>query len=155
MLVTDPDPEIAGNATRLIGETNPAGSWIRERVQDRNSRVQLLAIEGLAKAVAHVAPAKREVFVKAASSALLEVLKRNQNQDAHLRHVAVFALARIGDLPALLAAAKDESPAVRMGVCLACAACNVPRSRSSSTTLIHRLLWKPPAPSTTRRFPKR
>ena len=81
--------------------------------------MQLLAIEGLAKAVAHVAPAKREVFVKAASSALLEVLKRNQNQDAHLRHAAVFALARIGDVPALLAAAKDESPAVRLGVCLA------------------------------------
>ncbi len=119
LLVSDPDQEIAGNATRLVGETNPAGTWIRERVLDRNSRVQLRAIEGLAKAVAHVAPAKREVFSKAASTALFDVLKRNQNQDAYLRHATVLALARIGDVLTLLAAAKDASPSVRLGVCLA------------------------------------
>lgn len=54
-----------------------------------------------------------------ASKSLLTLLRDSRNKDAYLRHAAVLALARIGDVPALLAAAKDESPAVRLGVCLA------------------------------------
>jgi quinoprotein glucose dehydrogenase len=50
---------------------------------------------------------------------LIELLRTSADHDPYLRHAAVFALARIGDVPALLAAAKDESPAVRLGVCLA------------------------------------
>jgi len=119
LLAGDSDPEIAGYATKILGETNPAGAWIRERILDQNPRVQLLAIQGLAKAVTHVAPPKRQEFEKAAAAVLLEVLSENRNEDAYIRHAAVFALARIGDVSALFAAAKDSSPAVRMGVCLA------------------------------------
>src|SRR2546430_17655608 len=40
-------------------------------------------------------------------------------KDTYVRHAGVMALAGIGDSSALLAAAKDDSPAVRMGVLLA------------------------------------
>ena len=49
---------------------------------------------------------------------LLASLRANPT-DPYLRHAAVLALARLGDVPALLTAAKDESPAVRLGICLA------------------------------------
>src|SRR6185503_9971414 len=82
LLVGDPDPEIAGHAVRILGETNPAGVWIRERVLDRNPRVQLLAMQGLAKAAAQAPPARRKAFATGALAALFEVLARNQDQDA-------------------------------------------------------------------------
>ncbi|NBV24850.1 MAG: heme-binding protein [Proteobacteria bacterium] len=50
---------------------------------------------------------------------LIDLLKRNSDQDATVRHAAVYALVRIGDTNALLAAAHDHSASVRLGVCLA------------------------------------
>lgn len=50
---------------------------------------------------------------------LTAVLRDNKDQDAYLRHAAVLALARIGDTPALLAAANNNSRSVRLGVLLA------------------------------------
>ena len=51
--------------------------------------------------------------------ALFELLRSNADQDAYLRHAAVLAMARIGDTPALLAAANNNSRSVRLGVLLA------------------------------------
>ena len=50
---------------------------------------------------------------------MLDVLRRNADEDPFLRHGAVMGLAGIGDIDALLAAADDRSAAVRMGVLLA------------------------------------
>src|SRR5206468_4497095 len=50
---------------------------------------------------------------------LIGMLRDNNDRDAYIRHAAVLALARIGDADALLATARDESRAVRLGVCLA------------------------------------
>lgn len=52
---------------------------------------------------------------------LLRLLRVNdeQDNDAFVRHAAIYALVRIGDTDALLAAAKDSSASVRLGACLA------------------------------------
>jgi quinoprotein glucose dehydrogenase len=76
-------------------------------LKDDAPRVRFFAAQALGK-IAH----------KQSVKTLFTLLRDNNDQDAYLRHAAVFALARIGDVPALLAAAKDASPAVRLGVCL-------------------------------------
>ncbi len=55
----------------------------------------------------------------ALGSAVVEVLRKNADQDATLRHAAVYALVRIGNVKALLTWVHDSSPSVRLGVCLA------------------------------------
>jgi quinoprotein glucose dehydrogenase len=50
---------------------------------------------------------------------LIELLRRNDNQDAYVRHAASYALARLEAHEALAAAEQDESAAVRLGVILA------------------------------------
>lgn len=56
---------------------------------------------------------------KEAVPALIDLLRTNSDQDHYLRHAAVLALARIGDVPALLAAGNSNSRSVRLGVLLA------------------------------------
>src|SRR6266496_1908834 len=51
--------------------------------------------------------------------AIFAMLRQNADQDPYLRHAGVMALTWIGDLDALSAAAKESSPAVRMGALLA------------------------------------
>ena len=50
---------------------------------------------------------------------VLELLRANDDRDPVLRHAAVMALVGANDVKQLLAAANDDSPAVRMGVLLA------------------------------------
>ncbi len=110
----------SANAIKLHGETEHSVVWGKELVTSLNPHDQLLAIQGLSYVARNSQNSQNwKSFSTNAGSTLLEVLRRNQNQDPYLGHAAVLALARIGDVPALLAAAKDESPAVRMGVCLA------------------------------------
>ena len=81
-------------------------TWQREvlLLRDADARVRFHAAQCLGKSK-----------MKAAAPLLTTLLN---DKDAYLRHAAILALARIGDMPALLAAAKDESPAVRLGVVL-------------------------------------
>ncbi|MCA9021454.1 MAG: hypothetical protein KDA74_14995, partial [Planctomycetaceae bacterium] len=47
------------------------------------------------------------------------LLKKNNNADPMLRHAAILALARIADAAQLIAAANNESAAVRLGAVVA------------------------------------
>src|SRR5205807_5286362 len=51
--------------------------------------------------------------------ALFELLRSNADADSYLRHATVMGLTRIGDVTALVAAARDQDAAVRMGALLA------------------------------------
>ncbi len=55
----------------------------------------------------------------AAIESILNVLRENADQDAVLRFGCATALANLGDTKPLVAAAKDPSPAVRLGALLA------------------------------------
>src|SRR5262249_4230989 len=53
---------------------------------------------------------------KSATPALLDLLARNADKDAYIRHAAVFALANLADAGALIARAHDENVSVRLGI---------------------------------------
>jgi len=131
-LANDPNPQMRAGFIALmgrngIGRPNSLFSGL-DGLTDRDPHVRLVAANEVGTFPVHfrrtitVKDQSFETFMKSyrlvAMTNLLASLKANLT-DPYLRHAAVLALARIGDVPALLAAAKDESPAVRMGVCLA------------------------------------
>ena len=101
-----------------LAHADGGGGPAPELLLDASPQVQLLALRALNQAIRQRRSSKSARGQPEVVSSLTQILNRNAS-DAHLRHAAVFALARLGDVPALLAAAKDESPAVRLGVCLA------------------------------------
>ena len=117
--MTSSNAEVRSQAVRLLGQNPSPAVWTRDFSLDPNPQVQFSAMQALAKVFPKIPAAERAEFAKKTIPVLTNVLQRNTAQDPYIRHAAVFALARIGDVPALLAAAKDASPAVRLGVCLA------------------------------------
>lgn len=109
-LLSDPDGEVRAQAAKLLGERHYSKAFggLEAALRDPSPRVRFFAAISLGK------------FGRSeALPALLALLKENANQDAYVRHAAVMGLSRIGDVDVLLAAAHDESSAVRMGVLLA------------------------------------
>jgi quinoprotein glucose dehydrogenase len=116
--MTSSDATVRSQALRMLGRDAEAAIWTKDLSRDVNPQVQLSALLAMAKTFPQLPANQRGRFASNAIPILCNVL-RTHGTDAYLRHAAVLALARIGDVPALLAAAKDESPAVRVGVCLA------------------------------------
>ena len=109
-LFTDTDPEIRAQAAKLAGEHQQAATFdsLVSLLSDSSERVQFFAAESLGK-----------LDNGDAAKPLLELLRRNNNADAYVRHAASYALSRLGNLRALKSARKDDSAAVRLGVILA------------------------------------
>ena len=109
-LLADTDPEVRAQAAKILGDVNATAAQgaLVKSLTDAEPRVQFFAAQSLGK-------------LKDAKStpALLALLKTNDNKDAYLRFAASHALSLIGKNAALDAAAKDASPAVRLGVVLA------------------------------------
>jgi quinoprotein glucose dehydrogenase len=106
----DKDPEVRAQSAKALGDMkfDKAQAVLVKKLGDPEPRVQFFAAQALGK------------FKDAKStSALLALLKTNDNKDAYLRFAAAHALFQIGKNPALDAAAKDASAAVRLGVVLA------------------------------------
>jgi len=108
--VWDDDPEIRGQAAKLLGEARfaPAQEDLLDLAFDMEPRVSYHAIMGLGK-------------LKSPESidAIAEVLWTNNNTDKFLRHACVYALAGIEDQDALITLLGDAQPAVRLGAVLA------------------------------------
>jgi len=109
-LLADPDPEVRAQAAKVLGERRYSKAFepLKRALNDSSPRVRFFSAISLGKF--------RRVE---AAPALYALLKQNADADPYLRHAGVFGLSRIGDVPALLAAAHNESRAVRMGVLLA------------------------------------
>tara|TARA_R110002095_G_scaffold147182_3_gene127265 strand:+ start:4471 stop:7755 length:3285 start_codon:yes stop_codon:yes gene_type:complete len=109
-LLKDADSEVRGQTVKVTGEAGwkAAVPTLIELVSDPNARVQYFAAVALGS-------------LKAADAipALFELLKKNNNADPVLRHAAILSLARIGDVEQLIAAANNESAAVRLGAVVA------------------------------------
>jgi quinoprotein glucose dehydrogenase len=135
-VLSDNDEVIRGEALRMIAYIEgrpPFETVFAKYFHDPSAKVRYVATAALGKRPdSGIATVLDGVFrgspriIPTAPSlpdpraiAALGVLRDNNDADAYLRHAAVLALARLGDVPALLAAAKDESSAVRLGVCLA------------------------------------
>jgi quinoprotein glucose dehydrogenase len=103
------DSRLLAVALRSAGEAGC--TWLADAMlpflRHADTAVRAAAAQGLGALRARIA-----------IPALFEVLSANADADVFLRHAAVYALARIGDLDAVLARADDPSAAVRMGTLL-------------------------------------
>ncbi|QDU05095.1 Quinoprotein glucose dehydrogenase B precursor [Gimesia chilikensis] len=109
-LLKDQDSEVRAQTAKVIGEAGftSATSPLIELLKDSNARVQYFA----AIALGHFKS-------QASVPALFELLKQNNNADPMLRHSAILALSRIGAADQLVAAANNESAAVRLAAVVA------------------------------------
>jgi quinoprotein glucose dehydrogenase len=102
-----PQDEVRAQVAKVQGDLGIVDG-MTAALRDGSSRVRFFAALALGKAKA-----------KDAVPPLLEMLRDNDDRDGMLRQAGVFAIASIGDIPALLTAAKDSSAAVRMASLLA------------------------------------
>ena len=109
-LTGDADPEVRAQAAKVLGDLrfNEALEPLARRLQDPSLRVRLFATLALGK-----------LGRPDATDPILLMVRENGDRDPNLRHAGATALAWLNDMNALLAAAKDSSAAVRMGVLLA------------------------------------
>ena len=114
-LLADPDDEVRAQAAKVVGDAAYAEAYdgLVKLLADKSSRVRFFAAVSIGKL------GRKDCLPQVAA-----VLRENNDQDAYLRHAGVMALAGIAradkqNLAAVLSMAKDESPAVRMGVLLA------------------------------------
>ncbi len=109
-LLQDEDGEVRAQMAKVLGEARVDGAAqaLIGALADAAPRVRFFAAIALGR-----------LGTPEALPALLSMLRGNGDVDAFLRHAGVMGLATCGDLPVLLAAADDPSPAVRAGVLLA------------------------------------
>jgi quinoprotein glucose dehydrogenase len=103
----DADTEVRAQAAKTLGESRTAAAYndLIRSLTDDSPRVQFFAVQALGK-----------LANKAAVPALLDLLARNADKDAFVRHACFTALAAINDKEAVLAAAGSENASVRLGV---------------------------------------
>jgi quinoprotein glucose dehydrogenase len=105
----DDDPELRAQLAKLVGGAR--AGWLAPELiawlGDASARVRFFAAQSLGK-----------LRVTDAVEPLVALVRGNADQDVFLRHAAVLALSRIGDLDAVWAHAGDAERAVRMAVLL-------------------------------------
>lgn len=102
--------EIRAQAAKILGENKfgIGGDFLVRAALDPIPRVRYFGVLGLGK-----------IGEGDALDTILRVLRENNDADPFLRHAAVMALTLLNDMNALEAAARDNSPAVRLGGLLA------------------------------------
>jgi quinoprotein glucose dehydrogenase len=108
-LLRDSDAEVRAQAARVVGDAREAAAYepLRTLLADPQPRVQFFAALALAK-----------LSRKEAVAPVVEMLRRNADRDAYLRHAGVMALVGAGDREALRSLARDPAAAVRLAVLL-------------------------------------
>ncbi len=116
-LLSDGDDEIRAQAAKIIGDAHvaAAGPTLVKMLGDSSPRVRYFAALALGKIKDHDAV-----------EPLMQMLAGNSDKDVFLRHGGVIGLTWIGDADPLAAAAKNESPAIRMASLIALRKLNRP-----------------------------
>jgi quinoprotein glucose dehydrogenase len=109
-LLSDREAEVRAQAAHVLGDNRVAAAsdGLVALLRAPEDRVRFFAATALGR-----------LGRKEAIAPVLDMLRANGDKDPYLRHAGVMALAGVKDVPALLRAAPDASPAVRMGVLLA------------------------------------
>jgi putative membrane-bound dehydrogenase-like protein len=109
-LLTDADPEIVAQTAKVLGDVRlaEAGDRLVPLLTNANPRVQFFAAQGLGR-IKHTS----------AVQPLLAMLKANHDGDVYLRHAAVLALARIGQVEPLVALTSNPDKSLRLAAVLA------------------------------------
>jgi putative heme-binding domain-containing protein len=108
--VNDDDPEIRAQVARALGDVRyaPATDALIPLLEDEAPRVRLFAAQALGR-IGHAS----------AFDPLVAMVAANDNEDAHLHHAGMIALARLGDGEALGGLADHPSQPVRLAAVVA------------------------------------
>ena len=107
-LLDDPEAEVRAQAAKVLGDLRAGLHPLIARLDDAHPRVRFMAAIALGKL------GKKEAF-----EPLVEMIRKNGDRDAFLRHAGVMGLAGIGDVRALASKSTDESRPVRLAALLA------------------------------------
>ena len=131
-LLQDPDHEVRAQVAKVYGwgRLVRGAQALVERLKDRSSRVQFFAAIALGRIGAsqleegHPESGQPNKALDGglatkAVAALIELLERNADRDAYLRHAAISGLAGVADSAALRRYAEHESVFVRLGLVVA------------------------------------
>lgn len=108
--LSDADAEIRAQAAKMIGDV---------RYQDAASSLVPLLTGPAPRPAFFAAEALGRIGYKPAVPQIVELLARNDDKDALLRHAGSLALARIGDVPAIAALSTHQSKGVRIAAIVA------------------------------------
>ncbi len=110
VLLDDRAHEVRAQSAKVLGEgpLTSAAPQLIAALDDKNARVRFYAAQSLGK-----------IGDASAVEPLLQLLAENADRDPMLRHAAVMGLLGTADSERLVTAARNTSPAARMGVLLA------------------------------------
>jgi quinoprotein glucose dehydrogenase len=108
-LLKDSDEEITAQAAKVLGDEyiSEAGPMLIPMLSSKNPRVQFFGAQALGR-----------IKEKSAVAPLLEMIKNNNDTDVYLRHAAVLALSRIGEVEPIVALANNSSKSLRTAAVL-------------------------------------
>ncbi|WP_041632923.1 HEAT repeat domain-containing protein [Maribacter sp. HTCC2170] len=108
-LLKDNDPEIIAQAAKVLGDIRftKSGTHLIPLLQHDNARVKFFAAQALGR-IKH----------GDAIQPLLALIERNADKDIYLRHAAVLALSRIGQISPITELAKNPNRSLRIAAVL-------------------------------------
>ncbi|MDQ6477668.1 HEAT repeat domain-containing protein [Dyadobacter sp. LHD-138] len=108
-LLKDSDPEIIAQAAKVLGDAKiaEAGPLLIPLLTDKNPRVKFFGAQALGR-----------IHDKQAVTPLLDMIKANKDEDLYLRHAAVLALSRIGEVEPMVALANNGDKSLRLAAVL-------------------------------------
>jgi quinoprotein glucose dehydrogenase len=108
-LLNDNDDEIVVQAIKMLGDADikSVGNTLMPMLTHPNYRMRFYAAEALG-----------QFKHKAAVQPLINMLRINNDEDVYLRHAAVLALSRIGDIAPIVALADSPNKALRTAAVL-------------------------------------
>ncbi|GLU55730.1 HEAT repeat domain-containing protein [Dyadobacter frigoris] len=108
-LLKDSDSEIVAQAAKVLGDAKiaEAGPLLIPLLTDKNPRVKFFGAHALGR-----------IKEKQAVTALLDMIKTNKDEDLYLRHAAVLALSRIGEVEPIVALANNPDKSLRIAAVL-------------------------------------
>lgn len=108
--LNDEDPEIVSQVARTLGDNRfgDSGEQLLPLLDHNNARVRFFAAEALGR-----------IRYQPARAGIVEMLRRNNDEDLYLRHAGSLALSRIGNSEFIAALSGDPSRAVRSAAVIA------------------------------------
>ncbi|MCE7065401.1 HEAT repeat domain-containing protein [Dyadobacter sp. CY326] len=108
-LLKDSDEEIAVQAAKVLGDAKiaEAGPMLIPMLSSKNPRMQFFGAQALGR-----------IADKQAVTPLLAMIKTNNDEDVYLRHAAVLALSRIGEVEPIVALSSSPEKSLRIAAVL-------------------------------------